>query len=149
MMHSLAALVVSFLLAAPADRIQFANTIAEALSTAKAQKRLVAVWHFTNIPRNPEVSNSFHISTRFSVRDQVGNEPEPESLLDPLHIWWMTEAKTTLTPILDREEEEPQFNWRLNRSSAGDPAPSDLGRFWVSALRRPGCDLWAALRGAP
>ncbi len=57
----------------------------------------------------------YHLAIRFQGQDQAGNLTKDSELLDPLHIWYMDNAQTSLSPRYDREVTNPSFKWDLSR----------------------------------
>ncbi|MFP4173979.1 MAG: IPT/TIG domain-containing protein, partial [Candidatus Hydrogenedentota bacterium] len=78
-----------------------------------------------------------HIEIEFRERDAVGNLTEDP--VDPLHLWWMVQTSTQLSP--NREgatiaDERLAFQWELDRGFNPDPLfqpePLFTYAFWVA-----------------
>ena len=112
------------------------------------RSRLLASWTFADdssglpgIPwLNSSVNAPFHLSIQFAGKDLSGNITNASRLLDPLHIWWILETETLISPNRAGMEVGPNasFGWDLNRSfetfAAGQPSPLFTFKLWQSDL---------------
>ncbi|MBI4557401.1 MAG: hypothetical protein HY706_07455, partial [Candidatus Hydrogenedentes bacterium] len=69
------------------------------------------------------------------AQDRAGNVTQDSMLLDPLHLWWLLDVRTRITPNREGQTVEfPQFTWDLGRTFAppatGQPKPIFTYRLW-------------------
>ena len=121
-------------------------------STSPENKAVQVAWRFfadtgLTIPGIPYANglnfSPFHFSVRFYGKEATqANDappPDPRTLLDPLHIWWLLSTDTLISPPREGQETaQPLYTWQLDRAfntrSAGQLKPLYAFRIWQSTV---------------
>jgi hypothetical protein len=140
------------------SNVGFDYTLANGSTFDPANKAIDVSWRFYDstgtilgIPYANGLNFApFHFATRFYAKDPTQPDdalpPDPTTLLDPLHVWWLLESNTLISPPREgATTSQPLFTWQMDRAvstrSAGQLKPLYAFRVWQSSL--PGNDATA------